>query len=93
VNDTSPEMEARYRAMLLARSGPERLAMGCAMFEDARRLVAASIRAANPNISEAELQRAIFLRFYGHEFEPEQRERILAHIVTAWQRSREQTNA
>lgn len=36
MNDTSPDMEARYRAMLMQRSGEERLIMGCAMRVTAR---------------------------------------------------------
>jgi hypothetical protein len=39
MNDTSPEMESRYRTMIMQRSGEERLKMGCAMRETARALV------------------------------------------------------
>lgn len=83
MNDTSPAVEARFRAMLLARSGAERLVMGCGMFDDAQRIVVATIRAARPAIGEVELRQAIFLRFYGREFAPEQRARILAGIERA----------
>lgn len=44
MNDTSPDMDARYRAMLMQRSGEERLIMGCAMRDTARALVEASLR-------------------------------------------------
>ena len=81
MRDTTPEMQARFRAMLLARSDTQRLAMGCGMFDDARKIVVASIREANPDVSEVELRQAVFLRFYGHEFEPAERERILAGIA------------
>jgi len=43
MKDTPPEIEPRYRAMLMQRSGEERLTMGCAMRETARALVEASI--------------------------------------------------
>jgi hypothetical protein len=80
-------MEARYHSMLMGRSGAERMVMGCAMFDDARRMVEASIRAINPDIDEVALRQALFLHFYGHEFDPEQRRRILAGIAEAYRRS------
>jgi len=45
MNDTPPEMEERYRSMLLQRTGEERLIMGCAMRDTARAMVEASLRA------------------------------------------------
>jgi hypothetical protein len=59
--------------MLMERSGEERLKMGCSMHASARALVIASIRGKNPDA----LTRALFLRFYGHEFETKRRKRIL----------------
>ncbi len=41
---TSPDMEQRYRAMLLWRTGEARLMMGCAMRDTARAFVEASLR-------------------------------------------------
>jgi hypothetical protein len=80
MNDTSPEMEARYHAMLLARSGEERLKMAGSMFSAARRLAVAAIMAADPSASPGAVRRALFLRFYGHEFDEPARERILARL-------------
>lgn len=80
MNDTSPEMEARYRAMLLARSPEERLRMAGSMYSAARRLVVASILAADPSAPPAAIRRALFLRFYGHEFEPAERARIAVRL-------------
>jgi len=48
MNDTSPEMDVRYRAMLMQRSGEERLKTGCAMRETARALVESSILEQDP---------------------------------------------
>jgi hypothetical protein len=67
----------RYRALLLARSPEERLKMGCSMGATARALVRASVLARDPQASPAAVRRALFLRFYGHEFEAAQRERIM----------------
>lgn len=90
MNDTSPKIEALYHAMLMARSGAERLLMACAMFDDARSIVEDSIRTAHPDIDEGALRQAVFLHFYGHEFTPDERARIMTGIAGAWRRSREQ---
>ena len=73
-------MEARYHTMLLARSGEERLRRAGSMHSAARRLAVAAILAADPSASPAAIRRALFLRFYGHEFEGAARERILARL-------------
>ena len=80
MTDTPPEVMQRYRAMLLARSPEERLKMGCSMSATARALVRASVLAQDPHASPAALRRALFLRFYGHEFDAAERERILAWL-------------
>jgi hypothetical protein len=80
MRDTSPEMEQKYREMLLERSGEERLKMGCSMYATARALVVASVLAADPAASPAAVRRAIFLRFYGHDFDARARERVLARL-------------
>ena len=83
MKDTSPEMDARYRAMLMQRSGEERLTMGCAMRETARTLVEASILEQHPQATLGAVRKGLFLRFYGHEFDADSREKILAAIESA----------
>ena len=80
MNDTTPEIDALFRSMLLQRSGEQRLRMACSMFDTAKALATASIREKHPDISDTDLRQALFLRFYGHEFSPAQREEILAAI-------------
>ena len=80
MNDTSPEMEARYQAMLLARTPEERLRMAGSMYSAARRLVVAAILAAHPSASPAAIRCALFLRFYGHEFDEAERERVASWL-------------
>lgn len=80
MTDTAPEIAARLGQMMKQRSGEERLLMGTSMFSFARQLVIESIRAADPEIGELELRRALFLRFYGSQFSPAERERILAGL-------------
>jgi hypothetical protein len=83
MKDTPPEMDARYRAMLMQRSGEERLTMGCAMRETARALVEASILEQNPQATPKDVRKGLFLRFYGHEFDADNREKILFAIESA----------
>jgi hypothetical protein len=83
MKDTPPDMEIRYRDMLLQLSGEERLKMGCAMRETARALVEASIREQDPQATPEAVRKGLFLRFYGHEFDLESRAKILAAIESA----------
>jgi len=84
MKDTLPEIDTRYRAMLMQRSGEERLIMGCAMRDTARAIVEASLREQDPQATVASVRKGLFLRFYGHEFEPRTRAKIIDTIeVTA----------
>jgi hypothetical protein len=65
--------------MLLERSGEERLKMGSSMHATARALVKASI----PEKDSVAVNRALFLRFYGDEFEPRERKKILRALRKA----------
>lgn len=69
--DTHPDAARRFRAMIMRRTGEERLKMGCSMFDTARRLALASLRAENPRLTPVELRQALFLRFYQSDFDPE----------------------
>ena len=80
MNDTSPDMESRYRAMIMERSGEERLKMGCSMFDAAKALMQAGILDQNPHTSPAEIRRYLFMQLYGHEFDADSRRKILAAI-------------
>jgi hypothetical protein len=77
VTDTPPEVERKYRELLLGRSGADRLRMGCSMHATAQAFVRASVLEKEPRASPATLRRTLFLRFYGHEFDDETREKIL----------------
>ena len=83
MNDTPAAFEDRFRKMLLKRSGEERLKMGCSMHATARALVKASI----PEKDPIAVNRALFLRFYGDDFEPKQRKRILLALREAAENS------
>ena len=80
MRNTPPDVDERYRAMLMARPDEERLIMGCAMRDTAHALVEASLREQTPN---ATIRKGLFLRLYGHEFDAETLAKILAAIESA----------
>jgi len=83
MKDTSDASESKYRDMLLERSGQERLKMGCSTHAMAQALVRASILQADPTASPAALRKALFLRFYGREFDGATRKKILRALDKA----------
>jgi hypothetical protein len=62
MTDTPPEIAEKVRAMLMARSGYERMVMGARSFEAARQMVLASLP---PDLTEPERRRRLFERVYG----------------------------
>jgi hypothetical protein len=71
MNDTPLEVDERYRAMLMQRTGEARMIMGCAMRDTARAFVEASLRELDPQATESTIRKGLFLRFYGHEYDPQ----------------------
>ena len=83
MKDTLADMEERYRDLLMQRTGEERLKMGCAMRDTARAFVEASLLENNPEATVAAIRQGLFLRLYGHEFDPPTRAKILTAIGQA----------
>ena len=77
MNDTSPEAAARFESLLRERSGSDRVQMVSDMFDTARALVIANVKAQRPEITAAALRVEVFKRFYANDFTPEE----LAAIV------------
>ena len=77
MNDTHPEIAARFRDLMRARSNEQRLLMGCSMFDTAKKIVQSAIYAQHPAITPEEMRKEIFLRFYGLEFTRAAKEKIL----------------
>jgi hypothetical protein len=77
MNDTSPEMQALHRRLLMERSGEERFRMGVSMCRTARAMVWASLPT---DLPEAERRARFFLRVYGNDFDPAAREHMAAWI-------------
>jgi len=80
VTDTPPPIEKLQREMLMRRSGAERMRMGAAMFEAARRVVRASLGDPDGRDQSAEMRVKLFLRVYGPDFDSATRERIIAWL-------------
>lgn len=81
--DTTPEIDSLYRSLLMRRSGAERLRMGAEMFETARALVTARVRADAPALSDAELRLAVFARVYAGDLD----ERTISAVAARQGRS------
>jgi len=75
-----PAPEQRIRDLMARRTPLERLQMASRMFSTARTLAAAGL---GQRVSGSALREALFLRFYGADFDPAQREAILARIASA----------
>ena len=80
MNDTTPEMDAAFAAMLATLTPAQRVRMMSEMFDTARRILASNIVANQPDISDVELRVQIFLRTYPDDFTAEERDRIVAYI-------------
>ena len=78
--DTPPDVEARFDALLAARSGPERVRMMSEMFDTARALVLADLRRSRGLMTEGETRQALFERLYYDDFDDEERHRILERL-------------
>jgi len=76
VNDTTPEMMRLHRELLMQQTGEERLRMASSMFATCKTMALASFG----NVSEKEKRVRLFLRFYGSDFDPQTRARIVAAI-------------
>ena len=80
MNDTSPDVEARLRDLFMQRSGNDRVRMVSDMFDLARALVVARIKAESPDVTSQELRVKIFERMYGGGFDADARARIIARL-------------
>jgi len=81
--DTNPLMAAKTREMMMAKSREERLVIGCSMFSFAKNIVLASILQKNSNISPGDLNRELFLRFYGKDMNKDALNRIALQFASS----------
>ena len=77
MNDTPDQVKHLFRTMMMARSGEERMVMGCSMFDAARKMALASLS----HLPEEQIKVELFKRFYGSDFDEKTRNRIIARIL------------
>ena len=82
MNDTHPEIAVRFRNLIMSKTGQERLLMGCSMFDTAKEIVRSSIFNNHPGITEVEMKKEIFLRFYGQEFNRAEKEKVISSLAS-----------
>jgi len=82
MNDTHPEITALFRKLMMEKSGEQRLIMGCSMYDAAKQIVRSSICNSRPCITEEQMKKEVFIRFYGHEFSKAERDRILSALTS-----------
>jgi len=85
-------MERKFRDIMLERSGAERLKMGCSMHTTSKMLVKTFLLVKDPSSSPDKLMQALFLHFYGKDFEASRRKRILLSLRQAAEHNRKRRN-
>jgi hypothetical protein len=78
--DTHPDIAIRFRDLMMSKTGEQRLLIGCSMYDTARQIVRSSIYNERPEISEEEMNKEIFLRFYSKDFSRADREKFLSAL-------------
>lgn len=77
MSDTNRNVKNIIDEIYLNKSGEEKLLMALSMFETARELVISSLPG---NLSDKELRKELFLRFYGNDFSINEKEQILSML-------------
>jgi len=81
MNDTYPDIAARYQKLMMLKSGEQRLLMGCSMYDTAKQIVCSAIYNKHPQITTEQMKKEIFVRFYGQDFSRSDAEKILSVLV------------
>ena len=81
MDDTSPQVKEIMKKLWQGKTPGERLAMGCSMFDFAKELVRSNLRQEHAGIPLQTERQELFLRFYGDQFTPTQKEKILKHLL------------
>jgi hypothetical protein len=71
MKDTSEKVERIYNEMIMRKTPEERVKMCFSMLSTARRIVLSTIK------DKKNWRKELFLRFYGDEFTPKQKEKII----------------
>jgi hypothetical protein len=81
MDDTHPEIARRVREMMHKKTPEERLLMSSSMHETSKILVIQAIKRNNPGISPSALRQELFLKFYGDDVSPKQKQKILKYLA------------
>ena len=84
MTDTPPEVEERLRALLMKRSGLQRLQMCADMGASARVMLGARLRAEGLVPGSLAFRERVFLALYGGDFTDQERERWLERLRRRW---------
>lgn len=82
--DTHPDIAILFRDLMMSKTGQERLLMGCSMYDTAKQIMRSAISNSRPGITEEEMKKEIFLRFYGKEFSRAEREQFLSALAAGY---------
>ncbi len=82
MNDTHPDIAVRFRDLMMSKTGQQRLRMGCSMYDTAKKIVCSSIYNSRPGITDAEMKKEIFLRFYGQDFTQAERNKFFSALAS-----------
>ena len=74
-------IEARFRRMIMYQTPGRRVAMACRMFSTGVSLVRAGLHGQSQD-DELNLRQRTFLRLYGIDFSPSERDKILKSLET-----------
>ncbi len=80
MSDTTHEILSKQREIFLLKVPAERFMIGEEAIAFGHKVVENSIRQNNPGISELELKIAVFRRYYGNQFTPEETGKIIKSI-------------
>ncbi|MEJ2104697.1 MAG: hypothetical protein P8X47_08995 [Ignavibacteriaceae bacterium] len=76
--DTLPIIENKINEIYMYKSSEEKLLIALKMFETARDIVISSLP---KNLSAEELRKELFLRFYGNEFDENEKKKIFQSFI------------
>ena len=77
MGDTAPEIREMMDEIYKNKSGEEKLLIALSMFETAREIVLSSLPL---HLSDKEVSKALFLRFYGNDFNEKEKDKILSAL-------------
>jgi hypothetical protein len=82
MDDTHPKIAQKQQEIFEKKTPLERLEIGSSMHATSKYFVIRAILEENPDISNQDLRREFFLRFYGDDFDSVQKDKILKHIAS-----------